>query len=148
MVVEERQQAAKTRRMPTLDELERVRRSTIARIQVFETRLSKMKMRGKKLRRGGLVALHLEEREGLKGKLAAACEQLRLVNDAIRAGRRSGMALLLTGQKAPEDDRSLVATMYRMFTDAVPPADQDDYQRGIMMMARDYVMSGPSVFGR
>lgn len=147
MVVNERRIPAGRRTM-TLDDLERERRLTIEQIQHCEVRLSKSKMRGRRLRRGGLVALHLEEREGLKANLTKLLERLRTITAAIKAGRRSGMALLLTGHQMPNDERSLIATLYRMYIDAMPPADQNEYQQGIMAMARDYVMSGASVFGR
>jgi hypothetical protein len=107
-----------------------------------------MRMRGSNLRRGGLVALHLQEREGLKASLEQEISRLRTINAAIKAGRRAGMALMLTGQQLPGDERALVATLYRMYIDLMPPSEQDDYQRGIMALARDYIQVGPSVFQR
>jgi len=150
MVVDEKRIVPDGSRRATasLDQLEALRDRTIKEIRRTEIRLSQMRMRGKNLRRGGLVALHLQEREGLKANLEKLTDRLRQINAAIKAGRRAGMALMLTGQPLPTDERALVATLYRLYVDVVPPAEQDDYQRGIMALARDYVQVGPSVFQR
>src|SRR4051812_22077563 len=147
MVVEERRTVTTHGRVTiSVTDLETRRRSVVAAVGAVEARLGHARMKGKRLRRGGLVALNLKEREAMKQHWTTLVAELRTINAAIKAGRRSGMLLLLTGQDRPTNERELVATLYRLFTDAVPPADQDDHQRGLMILARDFVMTGPSAF--
>jgi hypothetical protein len=99
-------------------------------------------VRGKKARRGGLVARNLERRERMKVELAHHKTRLTTVNAAIKAGRRAGNLLMLHGIERPRNARELVATLYRLYTDAVPPVEQDERERTIMRLARDYVATG------
>lgn len=129
----------------TLGDLEIERARTIAEIGRLEALLGKALLRGghgRRPRRGGLVARNLERREQLKIELGHHRERLTLINAAIKSGRRAGNLLLLHGQERPRNERELVATLYRLYVDAVPPAEQDDRERSIMRMARDYVASG------
>lgn len=135
--------AIDTRNSEALVALETERRQVIARIGALECLLGQTRMKGQNLRRGGLVALNLQDRQGMKMELAPLVERLRLLNSAIKSGRRSGALLLLNGHPAPTDARELVAALYRLLVDAVPPAEQDDRHRAILVMARDYVMTGP-----
>jgi hypothetical protein len=137
------QEAGPTRRPPIGPaDLEAARRRTIAEVQRLEGLLGKAHVRGRKARRGGLVARNLEKREQLKVELRHHAERLRILNAAIKAGHRAGNLLLLHGLAEPRDERELVALLYRVFTDAVPPAEQNERERGAMRLARDYVTSG------
>jgi hypothetical protein len=130
---------------PTLEDLEYARVREVGEVARLEALLGKAHVRrmpGRKLRRGGLVARNLEKREQLKLEVAKHRERLTAINAAIKAGRRTANLLLLHGSARPRNEQELVATLYRMFTDAVPPVDQDDQERAIMRLARDYMMSG------
>jgi hypothetical protein len=127
---------------PSLADLEAARRDTIAQIKRLEALLGRAYVRGKKARRGGLVARNLERRERMKVELAHHKTRLTTVNAAIKAGRRAGNLLMLHGIERPRNARELVATLYRLYTDAVPPVEQDERERTIMRLARDYVATG------
>lgn len=126
----------------TVEDLIAMRLREVAEVKRLETLLGKARIRGRRARRGGLVALHLERRERLKAEYAAHAHRLRTINAAIKAGHRAGNLLLLHGAPAPTDTRELVAALYRLYVDAVPPAEHDVQQQRVMMLARDYVISG------
>jgi hypothetical protein len=136
---------ASERRPVTMEELAHARLRAIKEISRLEALLGKARVRrmpGRKLRRGGLIARNLERREHLKLEIAQHRVRLTAINAAIKAGRRSANLLLLHGVARPSNERELIAAMYRMFTDVIPPAEQDDQQRIIMRLARDYTTSG------
>jgi hypothetical protein len=126
----------------TVEALIEDRLRTVAEVKRLEAVLGKARIRGRRARRGGLVALHLERREKLKLEYAARCERLRTLNAAIKSGRRIGMLLLLHGTPAPANVRELVAALYRLYVDAVPPIEHDAQQKQVMGLARDFVTSG------
>lgn len=130
------------RPMVTLEQLEEMRRRTVAETKRLEALLGKAIVRGRRARRGGLVARNLGRRENLKLELAHHMGRLATINAAIKAGRRAGNLMLLHGVARPKNERELVATMYRLFADVVPQQEQDVQQRTIMRLARDYVASG------
>lgn len=123
-------------------DLVQLRLRTVAEVARLESLLGKARIRGRRARRGGLVALHLERRERLKTEYAAHAARLRTINAAIKAGHRAGNLLLLHGTPAPTGPRELVATLYRLYIDAVPPCEHDEQQRRLMALARDYVTDG------
>lgn len=84
----------------------------------------------------------VRRRETLKQRLVDAHARLRLANEAIKQGRRVGQLLLLNGIDCPRNARELVATLYRLFTDTVPPSEQTEDQKIIGRIARDYVQTG------
>jgi hypothetical protein len=129
-------------RAVTVDDLIAARGRTVAEVKCFEALLGKARLRGRRAHRGGLVVRHLEHRERLKLAHARACDRLRTLNAAIKAARRDGVALLLYGTAAPADTRELVATLYRLYVDAVPPIEHDAYQQRVMAVAHDYVTNG------
>jgi hypothetical protein len=135
-------------RLGPVEDLEQERRRVLAEIGRVEALLGKARMRLKRVPQRGLLARNLEIRERLKQELAQHVARLRTVNAAIKSGRRSGAALLLTGHQMPSSERELVSALYRLYIDAVPPVEQDAHQRGVMQIARDFVMSGRAVFGR
>lgn len=92
--------------------------------------------------RGLSLAQINKRRETLKARLERAHKRLGLANAAIKQGRRAGQALLLNGIQRPRNERELVATLYRMLINALPPAEQTEDQRIIGRIARDYVQNG------
>lgn len=125
-----------------LADLEVMRAREIAEVKRLEAVLGRAFVRGKRARRGGLVARNLGKREALKLELAHHVGRLATINAAIRSGRRAGNLLMLHGIERPRTERELVATLYRLFTDAIPPSEQNERERTIMQAARDYVASG------
>ena len=126
----------------TLGDLEQLRLREVAQVKRLEALLGRAYVRGRRARRGGLVARNLEKREGMKLELAHHVARLALVNAAIKSGRRAANLMLLNGLPRPRTERELVATLYRMMVDVVPPVEHDEYQRAILRAARDYVTTG------
>ena len=126
----------------TVEALIDLRLRTVAEVKRLEVLLGKARIRGRRARRGGLVALHLDRREKLKLEYAVHCERLRTLNAAIKSGRRVGTLLLLHGTPAPTNVRELVATLYRLYVDAVPPIEHTVQEQRVMWLARDFVTTG------
>lgn len=118
-----------------IQRLEEERRRSIEEVHQVEQALGE--------RPRGLSPTQLSKRrETLKARLKKAHRRLGLANAAIKQGRRAGQALLLNGIERPRNERELVATLYRMLVDVLPPAEQTEDQRIIGRIARDYVQNG------
>lgn len=130
------------RELLTLEQLEEMRRRTIAEIKRLEAQLGRTRLRTAEANRSREIVRNLDRRERAKVELAHHTGRLMTINAAIKTGRRVGNLLLLSGSPRPRTERELVAALYRLFTDAVPPKEQTEEQRVVMQIARDYVTVG------